>query len=54
VRCPAARAGGRNRSLGARLDKASAPPLIYPYWHQANTASDRLSAADLTLLGPHI
>jgi aryl-alcohol dehydrogenase-like predicted oxidoreductase len=38
----------------ARLDKASAPPLIYPYWHQANTASDRLSSADLTLLGPHI
>jgi len=38
----------------SRLDKASAPPLIYPYWHQANTASDRLSPADLTLLGPHI
>jgi hypothetical protein len=38
----------------ARLDQASAPPLIYPYWHQANTASDRLSPADLTLLGPHI
>jgi aryl-alcohol dehydrogenase-like predicted oxidoreductase len=38
----------------AQLDKASAPPLIYPYWHQANTASDRLSPADLTLLGPHI
>jgi aryl-alcohol dehydrogenase-like predicted oxidoreductase len=38
----------------AQLDKASAPPLIYPYWHQAKTASDRLSAADLTLLGPHL
>ncbi|MCW2917713.1 MAG: aldo/keto reductase [Actinomycetia bacterium] len=38
----------------ARLDKVSAPPLIYPYWHQARTASDRLSPADLTLLGPHI
>ncbi len=36
------------------LDKASAPPLIYPYWHQAKTASDRLSAADLTLLGPYL
>jgi aryl-alcohol dehydrogenase-like predicted oxidoreductase len=36
------------------LDKASAPPLIYPYWHQARTASDRLSAADLTLLRPHL
>jgi aryl-alcohol dehydrogenase-like predicted oxidoreductase len=35
----------------ARLDEASAPPLLYPYWHQAKTASDRLSAADLTLLG---
>jgi aryl-alcohol dehydrogenase-like predicted oxidoreductase len=38
----------------AQLDKASAPPLIYPYWHQAKTARDRLSAADLTLLGPHL
>ena len=38
----------------AQLDKVSAPPLIYPYWHQARTASDRLSPADLTLLGPYI
>ncbi|MFT8421399.1 aldo/keto reductase [Gluconacetobacter sp.] len=38
----------------ARLDAASAPPLLYPYWHQARTASDRLSAADLLLLGPSI
>jgi aryl-alcohol dehydrogenase-like predicted oxidoreductase len=37
-----------------RLDKASAPPLLYPYWHQAKTARDRLSPADLTLLGPHL
>ncbi len=37
-----------------RLDEASAPPLIYPYWHQAKTARDRLSPADLTLLGPHL
>ncbi len=36
------------------LDKASEPPLIYPYWHQAKTASDRLSAADLTLLARHL
>jgi aryl-alcohol dehydrogenase-like predicted oxidoreductase len=36
------------------LDKISAPPLIYPYWHQARTASDRLSPADLTLLGPYL
>jgi aryl-alcohol dehydrogenase-like predicted oxidoreductase len=38
----------------ARLDEASALPLLYPYWHQAATASDRLSAADLSLLGPHV
>ncbi len=38
----------------AQLDKVSAPPLIYPYWHQAKTARDRLSPADLTLLGPHL
>ena len=37
-----------------QLDQASAPPLIYPYWHQAKTARDRLSPADLTLLGPHL
>jgi aryl-alcohol dehydrogenase-like predicted oxidoreductase len=36
-----------------RLDKVSAPPLLYPYWHQAKTARDRLSPADLTLLGPY-
>jgi hypothetical protein len=28
--------------------------LIYPFWHQGNTASDRLSAADLSLLGPYL
>ncbi len=38
----------------ARLDKASAPPVLYPYWHQASTASDRLSPADLLLLAPTI
>ncbi|MFL6055024.1 MAG: aldo/keto reductase [Actinoallomurus sp.] len=38
----------------SRLDQVSAPPLIYPYWHQARTASDRLSTADLALLGPHV
>ena len=37
-----------------RLDDVSAVPLIYPYWHQAKTARDRLSAADLTLLGPYL
>ena len=38
----------------ARLDEVSAPPLLYPYWHQAKTARDRLSAADLSLLEPHL
>jgi aryl-alcohol dehydrogenase-like predicted oxidoreductase len=38
----------------ARLDEVSAPPLLYPYWHQAKTASERLSEADLSLLGSHL
>jgi aryl-alcohol dehydrogenase-like predicted oxidoreductase len=38
----------------ARLDAVSAQPLPYPYWHQGNTSSDRLSPADLTLLARHI
>jgi hypothetical protein len=38
----------------ARLDAVSAPPLLYPYWHQAKSAPDRLSAADLSLLEPHL
>src|SRR3954465_1714563 len=33
-----------------RLDRVSAQPLLYPYWHQANTSSDRLGRADLSLL----
>ncbi|RDL27612.1 aldo/keto reductase [Serratia sp. JSRIV001] len=37
-----------------RLEEVSRPPLIYPYWHQASTAPDRLSAADLLLLAPHL
>jgi aryl-alcohol dehydrogenase-like predicted oxidoreductase len=37
-----------------RLDEVSAPRLMYPYWHQAKSASERLSVADLTLLGAHI
>src|SRR3954467_12416909 len=31
----------------SRLDEISAPPLLYPYWHQAKTASERLPADDL-------
>ena len=38
----------------ARLEEVSRPPLIYPYWHQARTASDRLGPADLALLGPYL
>ena len=36
----------------AKLDAISAMPLIYPYWHQAASASERLSAADESLLAP--
>jgi aryl-alcohol dehydrogenase-like predicted oxidoreductase len=38
----------------ARLDDVSAQPLRYPHWHQAKTSADRLSPADLSLLGPHL
>ena len=38
----------------ARLDKVSQPVLIYPYWHQNFTATDRLGAADLTLHRPYL
>jgi aryl-alcohol dehydrogenase-like predicted oxidoreductase len=38
----------------AALDKVSAPELIYPHWHQVNTASDRLGAPDLAWLGQYL
>ena len=38
----------------AALDKVSAPELIYPHWHQANTSADRLGPADLALLGQYL
>ena len=38
----------------ARLDKVSQPVLIYPYWHQNFTATDRMGAADLTLHQPYL
>jgi aryl-alcohol dehydrogenase-like predicted oxidoreductase len=38
----------------SRLEEVSRPPLLYPYWHQRKTASDRLSPADLSLIGPHL
>jgi aryl-alcohol dehydrogenase-like predicted oxidoreductase len=37
-----------------KLDKVSEPWLQYPYWHQRNTANDRLSEADLSLIGPYL
>lgn len=37
-----------------QLEAVSRPELIYPYWHQASTAADRLSAADLSLLAPYL
>jgi|SRR5579875_101140 len=38
----------------AALGQASAPDLIYPHWHQAKTAADRLGPADLAVLRPYL
>ena len=38
----------------ARIEEVSRPPLIYPHWHQAKTARDRLGPADLALLEPYL
>ncbi|MCS3408771.1 aldo/keto reductase [Serratia sp. AKBS12] len=37
-----------------QLEDVSRLPLLYPYWHQARTAPDRLSAADRLLIEPHL
>ena len=37
-----------------RLERVSRPPLIYPFWHQRASASDRLGEADLSLIGPYL
>ncbi|MGQ0565886.1 MAG: aldo/keto reductase [Gemmobacter sp.] len=37
----------------ARLNEVSRLPLIYPYWHQGNFATDRFSAADWALHGSY-
>lgn len=37
-----------------KLDAVSAPTLLYPYWHQASTARDRLGPADMALLAPFV
>lgn len=34
----------------SRLDEISQPRLLYPYWHQLDSASDRLSPGDESLL----
>jgi aryl-alcohol dehydrogenase-like predicted oxidoreductase len=38
----------------ARLEAVSRPPLIYPFWHQATTANERLGEADLSLISPYL
>jgi aryl-alcohol dehydrogenase-like predicted oxidoreductase len=38
----------------SRLDAVSAPPILYPYWHQLQSAKDRLGKADLSLLGAYL
>jgi aryl-alcohol dehydrogenase-like predicted oxidoreductase len=38
----------------AALDDVSGSPLRYPFWHQRNTSSDRLSPADLTQIAPFL
>jgi aryl-alcohol dehydrogenase-like predicted oxidoreductase len=37
-----------------RLEQVSRPRLPYPYWHQLNSASERLSPADLVLLQSYL
>jgi aryl-alcohol dehydrogenase-like predicted oxidoreductase len=37
-----------------RLNAVSKLPLLYPYWHQALTANDRLGAVDLALLAQYL
>ena len=38
----------------ARLEAVSRPPLIYPYWHQKQTAASRIGEADRALLAPYL
>ena len=37
-----------------RIEQVSRPPLPYPLWHQAASASERLSPADLSVLATHV
>lgn len=36
-----------------RLDEVSAPPLVYPHWHQLKTASERFGSAEEPLFAQH-
>lgn len=38
----------------AAIERTSRPPLVYPYWHQHKTASDRFGAADRVLHDNHM
>jgi aryl-alcohol dehydrogenase-like predicted oxidoreductase len=37
----------------SQLEAISRPPLLYPFWHQRASASDRLGLADLSLIDSH-
>ncbi len=37
----------------ARLEAVSRPPLLYPFWHQRESAGDRLGEADLSRIASH-
>ena len=37
----------------ARLEQVSRPPLLYPFWHQAASITNRMSAADRALHDSH-
>jgi aryl-alcohol dehydrogenase-like predicted oxidoreductase len=37
-----------------RLEEISRPPLLYPHWHQAASATDRLGPPELSLLRKYI
>ena len=37
-----------------RLEALTRPPLIYPYWHQARYAVDRLGTPELSLIAPYL
>jgi aryl-alcohol dehydrogenase-like predicted oxidoreductase len=37
-----------------RLEEVSRPRLIYPFWHQMQSAGERLGVADLSLIAPFL